>query len=810
MKKTKKDGIISLAFSYIKGYKKNTVLSIMGIAFSVTLMFSLLQMGERVLLQFRHMIGDYPTADFQIRNFDFDELDEIYSWLEEHHSEYTMYKKATYASGLAPNGMTAIIIEGVEGAWKELPPREFIAGKEPEKYGEICVEEKYCAMLGKTPEELVGESLKLTVHDDDYKEHEITYRISGILSDSGVNSDTYYMQTTYETAVTDVEKYHFQYDRNGNSISMLLDKYKQSVDQDVELQMEIAGLFGKDKYFYKDHIWNNPVRSEKFEGEGMYEDTASAFGGVAALISLCLVLFVYHTINSSITEKIRQYGIMRCMGLSSKNLLKLMGAETSFYAVFGLVLGVLAGNLLNRMVCGPILGTLLNIELADYPDGVFSYLFTAALTVLAVFLAFFVFYLKIRKLEPVEMMQFMETGKINFAVRPDIKGKKLLSVMAVRNLKRSKSRTRTLFSILVLSGVIIMVLVNVVGTINFKSMDMRGHFSRYEVSSNFIDDKYIFSEQVMELKQNGEVNSVYWQKFSNDVACEPDFGNRYDTNLYVYSDNLFDKFLELNKISVPEEEAGVVVSYGDSGYRCDSMTLRYAGLKDTDRAVTFTVPVKEILYDEYGNSLLGGFAFSAGESAYLIVSEKLAEKIYAALGDEESLYHYTDILVDCTEGADESTLYSMLGNEVSILDLKAFADNTEGQLMGMGAIAVYVLLAVSVLGILIINSIIKTNIVNREKEIGMMRSIGAEDKLMKKLLQKEIMTLAVMAVITSCMIAFPVSLYLAFMMNDRLQITVTGYFAGAIIVLGGCYLLTKRAVKKNLTNRNISRMLRQE
>ncbi len=170
MKKTKKDGIISLAFSYIKGYKKNTVLSIMGIAFSVTLMFSLLQMGERVLLQFRHMIGDYPTADFQIRNFDFDELDEIYSWLEEHHSEYTMYKKATYASGLAPNGMTAIIIEGVEGAWKELPPREFIAGKEPEKYGEICVEEKYCAMLGKTPEELVGESLKLTVHDDDYKE----------------------------------------------------------------------------------------------------------------------------------------------------------------------------------------------------------------------------------------------------------------------------------------------------------------------------------------------------------------------------------------------------------------------------------------------------------------------------------------------------------------------------------------------------------------------------------------------------------------------------------------------------------------
>lgn len=810
MEKQKKSRIFHLAFSYIKGYKKNTFISIMGIAFSVMLMFSLLQMGERVLLQFRHMIGDFPTADFQIRNFDFDELDEIYAYLQEHHSEYTFYKRAVYGSSIAPNGMTVIIIEGVEGAWKELPPREFIAGKEPEKYGEICVEKKYCAMLGKTPEELAGTELVLNVHDDDGKEHEITYRVSGIISDSGINSDTYYMYTTYETAVTDVEKYHLQYDRNGNNIAMLFDKYSDNSDRDVDLQIEIQNQFGYDKYFFKNHIWTNPVRSEKFEGQGMFHDIASAFGAIAALISFCLVLFVYNMISISITEKIRQYGMMRCIGISNKDMLSLMEIETFFCAVCGLILGILAGNLLNSLVSGPVLGVLLNIEMMDYPDGVFAYVLTAALTILAVVLAFMFVYIKIRKLEPVQMMQFTETKKLELAVRTDGKNKNILSEMVLRNLKRNKSRTRTLFSILVLSGVIIMVIVNAVGTIDFKSRDMRGHFARYEVYSNLIDEKYISPEQVSRMEQNEEVKKVYWQKFSNDISCMTDYKNQYDTYLYVYSDSLFDKFLELNDISVPKEECGIVVSYDDREYQCDNITLKYAGLQETDKSASITVPVKEILYDEYGNSLLGGLVFSPNESAYLIVNEKLAEKIYTVLGDNEALYNYTDILADCTEAVDETDLYALFGSEVSVIDLKAFTDNTEGQLMGIGAIAIYVLLAISVLSILIINSIIKTNVVNREKEIGMMRSIGAEDALVKKLLGKEIMILAVMAVLTSCMISFPISLYLGVMMNDKLQITVVGYLVGAVLVLGGCLILTKRAVKKNLAGRNISEMLRHE
>lgn len=811
MKRKSKKGIFHLVFSYIKGYRKNTILSILGIAFSVMLMFSLLQMGEMMLSQFRHMVGDYPTADFQIRNFDFEELDEIYSYLQKNHGEYTFYKRAVYGSSFAPNGMTVITIEGVEGAWDELPPRKVLAGRKPEKYGEICVEKKYCAMLGKTPQEMVGEKLKLTVHDDDYKEHEITYIVSGVLSDSGSNSDSCSMQTTYETAVEDVKKYHFHYEQNGNQINMLYDKFSENSERDVELQIEIMNRFcSGDKYFFKNHIWNNPVRSEKFEDKGAINDTAAAFGAIAVLVSVCLVLFVYNTVSISMIRKIRQYGMMRCMGLSNKDLLFMMGIETCFYTGCGLVLGILAGNLLNGFVSGPILRVLLNIEISKKLGGIFAYAVTAVLAVLAVVFAFCFVYLKIRELEPVEMMQFTESGKMKLPFGTGEKNQKILSAMVLRNLKRNKSRTHTLYAILVISGVIIMVIVNAVGTMNFKSFDMRGHFSCYEVFSNHIDEKYISPEQILELGQKEGVNSVYWQKFCDDIKCTPNDQNQYDTHMYVFSDSLFDKFLELNDISVPKEEAGVVISYDDSKYQCDEIILKYAGLKETDRTASVTVPVKKILYDEYGNSLLGGLTFAPSENAYLIVSEKFAEKIYVSLGDKDSFSKYTDILVDCTKEVDETILYEIFGNEVSIIDLKAFADNTEGQLLGMGAIALYVLLAVMVLGVLIMNNIIKTNIVSREKEIGMMRSIGAEDILVKQLLVKEIMTLALRAVVTASLVALPVSLYLSVMMQDKAEIKVAGYFAGSLVVLGGCYFLTKRTVKKNLAGKNISEMLRQE
>lgn len=275
----------------------------------------------------------------------------------------------------------------------------------------------------------------------------------------------------------------------------------------------------------------------------------------------------------------------------------------------------------------------------------------------------------------------------------------------------------------------------------------------------------------------------------------------------VYSDSLFDELLTLYDIpenNMDKEEAGIVLCDRD-GYECSSVTLSYKN--ENGEKMTATIPVQGGYCGK--EKLIGSGVPNIDGMVYLVVNEKLAQKIYKTFGTEDALENYTGVMVS-GEQLTEEELHELFGPKVSVANYRNVVADAQTQLLGMGLVALYILLAVMVLGILIMNNIIKTNIVNREHEIGMMRSIGAEDALVKKLLGKEIMELAVRAVVTACIITFPITAYLSIMMHDEMKITVIGYISGAVIVLAGCYFLSKRAIKKNLAGRNISEMLRHE
>lgn len=804
MKKQKKSGIFHLAFSYIKGYKKNTILSILGIAFSVMLMFSLLQMGEMMLSQFRHMVGDYATMDFKVYDLEMDKLDEIYSYLQENHKEYTFCKDITYGVALMEDGITEIVIDGMDGAWMELFQLELVTGRLPKKKGEICVGEGYCKAVGKTPEEMTGTKLKLMVRDDEGEEHEIIYQVSAVVTDIPVPGAVHMMITTAETARSHIQEYHFKHDRKNNQILFLRDRYRDCSEENVKLQSELQSRFGN-KYFYRDHIQVDETREELFGNEeSTYRDFSNSFFGIALLIAFCMVIFVYNTVSISITEKIRQYGAMRCIGLDSRGLLRLMTAETMFYAVCGIAVGMLAGTFLNRLVAGPIVSYMAGITLVGDESGILSYIATSVLTLIAVLLAFVVVFLKIRKLEPVEMMRFVETKYAGKKVDKRVKDKKLLQEMANRNIKRNRTRSGVLFFTLTLSGTILMVLLNVVGLIDINA-SQKWQMADYEIASNVIgeNDEYIPAETVRQLEKLDAVDSVYWQRWDREIGCQPD-----DMVFMIYSDSLFDELLTLYDIpenNMDKEEAGIVLCDRD-GYECSSVTLSYKNA-DGEKKTT-TIPVQGAYSGE--EKLLGsGVPNGADDNRYLIVNEKLAQKIYKTFGMENALESYTGVMVS-GEQLTEEELHELFGPKVSVANFKNVMADAQTQLLGMGMVALYILLSIIVLGILIINNIIKTNIVNREHEIGMMRSIGAEDALVKRLLGKEIMELAARAVVTAGIITFPITAYLSIMMHDELKITIIGYISGAVIVLAGCYFLSKRAIKKNLAGRNISQMLRQE
>ena len=68
-----------------------------------------------------------------------------------------------------------------------------------------------------------------------------------------------------------------------------------------------------------------------------------------------MVIFIYNTIHIGMTEKIRQYGMLRCIGMDNRGLLKLLMLEELVYTVFGLAIGCAGGRLLNGIVADKII-----------------------------------------------------------------------------------------------------------------------------------------------------------------------------------------------------------------------------------------------------------------------------------------------------------------------------------------------------------------------------------------------------------------------------------------------------------------------
>ena len=70
--------------------------------------------------------------------------------------------------------------------------------------------------------------------------------------------------------------------------------------------------------------------------------------GFLAIIALVALLNIINSISMSVSARIKQYGVMRAVGMSSKQVTKMIVAEASTYAIIGSVFGCVIGLTINR------------------------------------------------------------------------------------------------------------------------------------------------------------------------------------------------------------------------------------------------------------------------------------------------------------------------------------------------------------------------------------------------------------------------------------------------------------------------------
>lgn len=72
--------------------------------------------------------------------------------------------------------------------------------------------------------------------------------------------------------------------------------------------------------------------------------------GFLAVIALVALINIINTVNASVSSRMNNYGIMRAVGMSGKQLKKVVRAEASSYALTGCIVGGVLGILLHRIL----------------------------------------------------------------------------------------------------------------------------------------------------------------------------------------------------------------------------------------------------------------------------------------------------------------------------------------------------------------------------------------------------------------------------------------------------------------------------
>ena len=89
---------------------------------------------------------------------------------------------------------------------------------------------------------------------------------------------------------------------------------------------------------------------ENAQVRGGYYSFALFLYGFLAVITLISVFNIINSIDMSVSARIREYGAMRAIGMSSSQMVRMVAAEAVSYVIWGILIGSTVGLFLNYKV----------------------------------------------------------------------------------------------------------------------------------------------------------------------------------------------------------------------------------------------------------------------------------------------------------------------------------------------------------------------------------------------------------------------------------------------------------------------------
>lgn len=604
----------------------------------------------------------------------------------------------------------------------------------------------------------------------------ITYKIVGIIERPASNIESYvapgYTFITYmdEKDLDNKIDVYARYTKKGTKDNLNVTANVLGIDReafvlahsDKKLNQEELGKVDKElkkaKYEYNENSYlialeTNPLSSSGERGLGIVVVI------VCGIIVFTSVFCIKNSFDISITEKIKQYGMLRSIGATKKQIKKNVFYEAIILGLIGIPLGILSGFL-----AAYILVIISNYLLAgaftnDYLKLKFAFSWIAVLV--AVILGIVTIYLsairsarKAAKVSPIDSIRNSANIKIK---AKKVKGSKIINKLfgiggdiSYKNLKRNKKKYRTTVISISVSVLVFIALFSFM-SLAFLTVESELGMTDYNLSLS-VDGKDVFNQAIETTKLDGIKNYTIYRNTGFSIE-NVKYNNEYKKILNM-SDDKSDKPVQ------------VIVAIGDEPYRkyIKNLGLDYDEIKN--KAILLD-DIKFGIYDEEKNETIyyrmREFAYKKGD---LIKGEfekgKTLDIEIGYITDElpfgfknayyNSMILVSDELFDTYMDSDHCVIYydasdaSKLQDDIDemLKDTDYYVNNIEENAKMMNNLFTLVgiflygfIIVISLIGITNIFNTITTNMQLRKREFAMLKSIGMTKKEFDRMIRLE-------------------------------------------------------------------------
>lgn len=800
------DLLNKLTIKNLKLNKKRSIVTIIGILLSVALITALSSLYSSFISSaIKYETSVKGNYHYEFMNVNKDDVKTIennskikelglvnnlgYAELKESKNEFKPYVYVKAYNKVALNNILGRLIEG------RLPENEneIIISEHIRKNGNVNIKvgDTITLDIGKRTSEGMELTQDTPFNEENNEKIEDTttkqYKVVGIAERPGTYIESYeapgytvitYLDNIENTTKLDVFAVYTKQgvkeyiDITSNILEVDKKVFKMKYDNTLHNSHENYEIYTKAianaKYKYQDNqyliqLQTNPLSISTIQGLG---------GIVTVVLVIIIVTSVFCIKNSfdiSITEKTKQYGMLKSIGATKKQIKKNVLFEATILGVIGIPLGILCGLLATFMLVH-----ITNVLALNENNGlrlIFSVSFIAILV--SILLGIVTIYLsavrsakRASKVSPIDSIRNSANIKINNKKLKTPRYIKSLfgvgGVIALKNTKRNKKRYRTAIISLTISIATFIALfsftslvkkesqnqfrstkANLIYTINDYYEDH--NLVEQTINLDNIKDYSIYRKSAFTLKN--PKYSDYYIKRSPELA---DSSKNEDITIsfVALNDSAYRKYLKelgLNYNDTVDKAIMIdsVSKMSDDGNSSNEKTQRYG--YQTGSVINGIIYSTEYNNDkgrtdseEHNLSIeiakvtseypVGG----DNQSSYLIVSDKFLEKNNIKIA-------FTTVNFDSSNAEKlQEEIESIFGNKIqSIINIEKDKQREDNVLLLINIFLYGFITVISLIGITNIFNTITTSMELRKQEFAMLKSIGMTKKEFRKMINLE-------------------------------------------------------------------------